>query len=233
MERLDYEREVEKEAKEFLSEHADEVVGQLIDSEEELSDELYERLQENLDRSYTPEDAVYVLENTNDEEDDSGLWAGANDWREEMNIRAVWTYVRNVKSEVDRIYKEISEEFESAREDLDTDGVDYDEKLESLAKSILSLAVDEIIEQVKPGSEEEKEILHEWLRMSKEVGERGGYPLGSSYIDARCGVGFGMPDQYEYVMNDHRIAKQVPHLSEKYKDDVKKYYVEHFGDIPT
>ena len=233
MEKLDYEREVEKEAKEFLSENADDVVKQLVGFEEELSYELrFERLEETLDRSYTPEDAIFVLENSENEETDSGLWEG-KDWRDELSIRAAYTFLNDVRSKVEEIYKEMYVEFESAAEELNPDDEDHEQKLESLAKNILSENTEELIEQVKPGSYEEKEILSEWIRLSKSVGERGGYPLGRSYIDARCGVGFGMPDQYEYVMTDRKVGKQLPHLAGKSRDDVIKYYQDTFGEIPA
>ena len=233
MEILDYEREVEKDAKEFLSEYADEVIGLLKDSEEELSDELrFERLEETLNREYTPEDAIFVLDNSQNEETDSGLWEG-KDWREELNIRAAFTYINDVRSKVEEIYKDAYEEFESAAEELNPDDEDHEQKLESLAKNILSENTEELIEQVKPGSQEEKEILSEWIRLSKNVGTRGSYPLGRSYIDARCGTGYGMPDQYEYVMTDRKVAKQLPHLAGKYRDDVIKYYQDTFGETPA
>ena len=231
MERLDYKREVEKEAKEFLSENADDVVKQLVGFEEELSEDLcYERLNEDLDRSYTPEDAIFVLDNSENEETDSGLWEGVNDWREELNVRAAYTFLNDVRSKVEELYKDVYEEFESAAEELNPDDEDHEQKLESLAKNILSENTEELIEQVKPGSQEEKEILSEWISLSKSVGTRGSYPLGRSYIDARCGVGYGMPDQYEYVMTDKKVAKQLPHLAGKYRDDVIKYYQDTFGE---
>ena len=65
------------------------------------------------------------------------------------------------------------------------------------------------------------------------MGTRGSYPLGGSYIDARCGTGYGMPDQYEYVMTDRKVAKQLPHLAGKYRDDVIKYYQDTFGETPA
>jgi hypothetical protein len=230
-EKLDYEREVEKEAKEFLSEHADDVVKQLVGFEDELSDELrFERLEETLDREYTPEDAIFVLDNSQNEETDSGLWEG-KDWRDELSIRAAFTYINDVRSKVEEIYKEMYEEFESAAEELNPDGEDHEQKLESLAKNTLSENTEKLIEQVKPGSQEEKEILSEWIRLSKNAGTRGSYPLGGSYIDARCGVGFGMPDQYEYVMTDRKVAKQLPHLAGKYRDAIEKYYQDTFGDV--
>ena len=233
MEKLDYEREVEKEAKEFLSENADDVVKQLVGFEEELSYELrFERLEETLDRSYTPEDAIFVLENSENEETDSGLWEG-KDWRDELSIRAAYTFLNDVRSKVEEIYKEMYVEFESAAEELNPDDEDHKQKLESLAKNILYENTEEFIEQVKPGSQEEKEILSEWIRLNKNVGMRGGYPLGESYIDARCGVGFGMPDQYEYVMTDRKVARQLPHLAGKSRDDVIKYYQDTFGEIPA
>lgn len=234
MERLDYYREVEKDAKEFLLENIDEVMESMASGEEELGDELrYEKLQENFDRWYTPEDAIYVLDNSNNEETDSGLWAGVDNWRDELNTRAAYTYITDVRESVDKIYKDAYEEFENAADELNPESDDFDEKQKDLAKSILSPKVEENIEQVESGSEEEREILSEWLRLNREVGMRGGYPLGGSYIDARCGVGFGQPDQYEYVMNDHRVAKQIPHLAGKFRDAVREYFEKTFEKIPA
>ena len=233
MERLDYYREVEKDAKEFLSEYIEELIELVVNGEEDLSDEiLYEKLEEHFDREYTAEDAIYVLDNSHNEETDRGLWEGVHDWREELNIRAAYTYIADVREVVEDIYKNAFEEFQSRVEELDPVSTDFDEKQKEIAMTILSaINIDENIQQVKPGSEEEKEILSEWLKLNHEVGMRGGYPLGGSYIDARCGVGFGMPDQYEYVATDRKVAKQLPHLAGKYSKDVKEYFNKTFDGI--
>ncbi len=228
MERLDYTKEVEKDAKGFISEYVDEFIDMMVNREEEPSDELmYETLSEHLDRSYTPGDAVYILENSENEETDSGLWAGVNDWRRELEIRAAYTYLNDVREVIRSICKDVYKEFIDLVDDIPDEEKD---KETERAKSILSSLVEEETEQVEPGSEEEKEILSEWLRLNKEVGMRGGYPLGSSYIDARCGVGFGMPDQYEYVATDRKVAKQLLHLSGKLRSNIEKYFNETLGD---
>lgn len=228
MERLNYEKVIEKDAKEFISEHIDEFVELLIEREEEPSDELlYGTLEESLDRSYTPEDSIFILNNSENEETDSGLWAGVDDWRRELEIRAAYTYLNDVREEIRSICKEAYDEFiDTVDEDPEYNG----DKETERAKSILSSYVETKIERVEPGSEREKEILSEWIRLNSNVGERGGYPLGGSYIDSRCGVGFGMPDQYEYVQTDRMAAKQLPHLDGKYRNDVRKYFEETFGE---
>ena len=62
--------------------------------------------------------------------------------------------------------------------------------------------------------------------MNQDAGMRGGYPVGSSYIDARCGTGHGMPEVKDYVEFDHEFAQRVPWLSGKYKDVVQNRHDE-------
>ena len=231
MERLDYGEAVEKDAKEFVSEHIDEIAELMVNMEEDLftDDNIEESLNESLDRSYTPEDAIFILDNCENEETDSGLWEGITDWREELEIRAAYTYMNDVREAVESIYKDAYDEFMTDQVD-DSDDESDDSKESEHAKSILNSLTEEEIEQVEPGTEREKEILSEWLRLNRNVGMRGNYPLGGSYIDERCGVGFGMPGQYEYVKTDKVVAKQLPHLAGKYRGDVKKYFLTTFGE---
>ena len=231
MERLDYGEAVEKDAKEFVSEHIDEIAELMVNMEEDLftDDNIEESLNESLDRSYTPEDAIFILDNCENEETDSGLWEGITDWREELEIRAAYTYMNDVREAVESIYKDAYDEFMTDQVD-DSDDESDDGKESEHAKSILNSLTEEEIEQVEPGTEREKEILSEWLRLNRNVGMRGNYPLGRSYIDGRCGVGFGMPDQYEYVKTDRVVGKQLPHLAGKYSNDVKKYFLTTFGE---
>jgi hypothetical protein len=231
MERLDYGEAVEKDAKEFVSEHIDEIAELMVNMEEDLftDDNIEESLDEFLDRPYAPEDAIFVLDNCENEESDSGLWEGIKDWRRELEIRAAYTYINDVRRAVESIYKDAYDEFMTDQVD-DSDDESDDDKESERAKSILNSLTDEKIEQVEPGTEREKEILSEWLRLNRNVGMRGGYPLGGSYIDGRCGVGFGMPEQYIYVKTDRVVGKQLPHLAGKYRDDVEKYFLTTFGE---
>ncbi len=237
MERLDYSKAVEKDAKEFIESNLDEFVEMMVELEGDPTenDGIMETLNNDFDRSYTPEDAIFVLENSKNEETDSGLWAGADGWRRELEIRAAYTYLNDVREEIKSIYEEAFDEYMTdiqVDNSDDSDGKSGDKESER-AKTTLSSYIEDEIEQVQPGSEREKEILSEWIRLNNNVGERGGYPLGSSYIDARCGVGFGMPDQYEYVKTDRKVGKQLPHLDGKYRTDVRKYFEETFGETPT
>ncbi len=233
MEKLNYEKDVEKTAKEFMMDNIDEFIQSLVDDIEDLNDgTIYDILVENQSYiSYTPEDAVFVLQNSKNEETDNGLWEGKNDWREILNIMAVYTHENDVRAKIDEIYKEIYQDFISEIENTDKASESDDAEHKTIAKSIILQYCEEKIEQVKPGTEDEKEILQEWLRINKNVGMRGGYPLGSSYIDARCGVGYGTPEQYEYVETDRKVAKQIPHLSGKYRKEVEEYYRKTFGEL--
>ena len=231
MERLDYGKAVEKDAKEFVSEHIDEIAELMVNMEENLftDNNIEDSLNDFLNRSYTPEDAIFVLDNSENEETDSGLWEGIKDWREELEIRATYTYMNDVREAVESIYKDAYDEFMTDQVD-DSDDESDDSKESERVKSILNSLTEEKIEQVEPGTEREKEILAEWLRLNRNVGMRGGYPLGRSYIDGRCGVGFGTPEQYIYVKTDKVVAKQLPHLAGKYRGDVKKYFLATFGE---
>jgi hypothetical protein len=88
------------------------------------------------------------------------------------------------------------------------------------------------LEPLEPGSDEERHMIVRWLSANAEVGMRGGYPLGSSYIDARCGTGYGMPDQLDYVNLDRELGQRAPHLSGKSSREVETYYEETFGQKP-
>jgi hypothetical protein len=82
---------------------------------------------------------------------------------------------------------------------------------------------------VAQGSNEEERLLLLWLQKGRGR-TRGGYPLGHSYIDARCGNGLGMPEELDYVRLDHEVSARCPHLSGKYRPEIVKYFDEvHMG----
>jgi len=69
-------------------------------------------------------------------------------------------------------------------------------------------------------------MIERYLALGGNASLWDGYPCGSSYIDSRCGVGFGMPEIHDYVEYDHMIAKAIPEIDGKSKNDVKKYLEE-------
>ena len=157
IEKLYYEGEVDKDAKRFLSEHADEIVELLNKSEERLSVGLRtKKLVEDLDRSYTPEDAVFVLENSNHEETDMEL-RGDKDWKDYLNTRASFAYNHDVLSRLDALYTQIyyafltkCEETEGLKLYAKLNDEEYNAKMKEIAKFTLSEYTEEILKQVEP-----------------------------------------------------------------------------------
>ena len=220
---VDYEKDVEDEAKDFLSEYKDDL-KRAIKEEKEFDrndiEVLDDAFHENItDRAYSPEDAVFILEHCDNEETDSGLWEG-QDWRDELSTRAAFSFSSDVWFKCEQIYNEIKEEYESQRNTEDEDSEENDKLLDQLFEQYTSTK----LEPVKQFSREEKELIERWLRLNENASLWGGYPVGSSYIDARCGSGHGMPDIKDYVDFDREFAQRVPHLNGKHRDTVKKYY---------
>lgn len=85
-------------------------------------------------------------------------------------------------------------------------------------------------EPIEPNSEEERKALLSWLWAS-DRSNRGSYPLGSSYIDARCGYMYGT-SEHAYVTFDNELGLLLPHLRGKYANDVKAYWDRNYG-VPT
>jgi hypothetical protein len=204
-----------------------------------------------VDRAYTLQDAAFIVENCDELEEDRGLWEGLEPI-EAVKAQAAWSYGNDVHAEVKRLYEELFEKFEDIRDDLDDrhselqaiqddhagsgpDGtltLEEDTELQSLGAALDELAADSAwqwlvnrgkLEPCVPGSDDEAFVLRTWLRLNEQAGLRGGYPLGGSYIDARCGVGYGMPDQKDYVDFDDMAGKRVPHLYGANREQVEAY----------
>jgi hypothetical protein len=116
---------------------------------------------------------------------------------------------------------------------LDNDGEpSYDELRQAFRSAVAQAEIATMIknskpEPIEPGSEEERRELLEWLRAGRNS-SRGGYPLGGSYIDARCGHEYGTPE-HAYVSSDNELGARLPHLRGKYARDVKAYWDETYG----
>jgi len=161
-------------------------------------DELFEIMEEHVFNFlyYSTLDAAYVLEHSRNVEDDEGLWNG-QDPADALRTQAIFTTINDLRESMQEIHESISEDD------------DYRESLRDMEP------------EIEPGSIQEREQLSLWLRKSTEVGIRGGYPLGSSYIDSRCGYCF-TGDRW-YINFDHEVASRLPHWAGKYRHEIKEY----------
>lgn len=226
---VNYHREVESDAQMVISDHADEI-AKIIVAGEDLDDnsqdfDFSQVVHESVtDRGYTLEDAAFVIDNCVNEESDSGLWDGAGDLREQISVMAAYSYSNDVQAEVSELFDEIKTEYEFRESDKNWEGTEDDEEAkEKLAAEIIDEYCNPKNKPVEKGSEDEKDLLVSWCKANDKAGFRGGYPLGQSYIDSRCGTGFGQPDQLDYINFDHEVAARVPHLKGKYRCDVLVY----------
>lgn len=226
---VDYDDEVLKDSVGFLIDHEEMIVKALAkgaDFDYNEIDDLDSAWHENIvDRGYTSEDAAFVLANCKEEETDSGLWEG-KDAKDALQCQAAYSYGNDCWWKTTELYDAMKERFESLINDQDHDK-DRDEPgvRAAEAQQVFDVFRDEYntdLSPVEKGSEEEKSLVGQWLRMAYDAGGFwSGYPVGSAYIDARCGVGFGMPDVYDFVQFDHLLAKRVPWLDGKRREEVR------------
>lgn len=239
---VNYDDEVRKEAIDFIEEFMDDVVEALKNGDDylldgNLDDTFFEII---TDRSYTLSDAAFVIENSNNVEEDSGLWEG-KDPQDAIETQAAFTYSNDVHAKVEEIYEDLKSTYddnygevydelmEKHKDDVkaDPDDDDYDatDDAEEAAVVFTKEYFEEEYGNTVPVVTDKKEqifMIEKYLIMANTV-SRGGYPVGGSYIDSRCGVGFGMPKEYDYVEYDHEIARAIPAIRGLYKEDVTKY----------
>jgi hypothetical protein len=239
---VDYSDEVRKEAVDFIEEVMDDVIESLKNGEEYLLDgDLNDRFFECVtDRSYTLSDAAFVIDNSNNVETDSGLWEG-KDPQDAIETQAAFTFSNDVNSDVEEIYEDLKSTYddnygevydelmEEHKDDVKADPDDDDYDATEDAEEAAILFTKEYFESeygntvpVVTDKKEQIFMIERYLTMANTV-SRGGYPVGGSYIDSRCGIGFGMPNEYDYVEYDHKIARAIPAIRGMYKEDVKKY----------
>jgi hypothetical protein len=187
------------------------------------------------DRGYTPKDAIYILKACKEEETDSGIWEGLDDWRAELSARAAYSFSNDVWFKMEEIYNELKDDYEAqyteateeketlAKKGDDDDDVDEDALKEAVVDQILKDYSAEFVIEPVTNRKEQIHLIKQWFEMGTKAGWMSGYPLGSSYIDIRCGTGHGMPDTKDYIEIDHELAKKIPAISGKYKSDVDEY----------
>jgi hypothetical protein len=217
---MDYDSEVEDEARDFLIENEEMIVKALYEDADwdyndidDLDCYWHETI---VDRGYSIEDAAYILDNCHEEETDSGIWEGL-DARDAMSARAAYSYSNDVWFKCEEFYNGIKERMQEMLDDGDV----QEEQEAQAAFDEFKSEYDKTVLPVEKDSEEELSLIRQWLRMNADAGMCGGYPVGGSYIDSCCGTGHGMPDVKDYVDFDHEFAKKVPWLSGKYKEVVQ------------
>ena len=235
---MNYQKDVEQEAIDFLINHDEDVKESLKNGESWdrndiswLDDSWHSAI---VDKSYTPSDAVYILENCENEETDKGLYGGDNaDWRDIISTLAAYSYSNDVWFEAEELYNELKEEFENQQSELEEKS-NTEEKAEtdSNERDIDDKAVNQVwnafVNKYAPKFEpvtdplEEYNLLTKWIEMGNKAGEFwNGNPLGDSYIDIRYDTGYGMPDVKDFVDFDHEVAHKLPNIVGKYKVDIE------------
>lgn len=259
---MDYNIEVEKDAYAFLSDIEEDIKEAILNGEEDVSNirceisgygEIQDAFFESVtDRSYTIEDAAFVIANCENEETDTGLW-GYKEIGDAMQTCAALSYGNDVWAKVVEVYEGLYDDFEPSYIVVDEDGnrhdgckeVDFSE--EEDAQGYINYDVepedregleviegrgnidelwheyeaDFIAEPVEVGSTEELQVLRQWVRLAKKAGTWGGYPLGSVYIDSRCGTGYSMPEVKDFYDFDAIARQKVPGMVGKYGDAIK------------
>lgn len=244
---VNYDSEVEKEAVDFIDNLMDEFLEAMENDENYFIDgDIQDRLFEDVtDRSYTITDAAFVIENSSNPESDRGLWDG-KDPAEALETQAAFTFSNDVSSKVEEIYEDVKskydDEFQRIRdeleekhtddEDADSDDDDYDstddarEAAKRFAKEYFDGAYGESSIPVLKLTGDKIRLLERYLRLGEGASLWSGYPCGSSYIDSRCGVGYGMPEIHDYVECDHEVAQAIPDVRGKNQYEIKKYLEE-------
>ena len=240
---VDYYDEVRKEAVDFIEEVMDEVAESLKNGEDYLLDgDVEDRFFECVtDRSYTLSDAAFVIDHSNNVETDSGLWEGMPP-KEAIEAQAAFTFSNDVHSKVEEIYEDLKSTYDDnygevyddlmerhkndVKADPDDDDYDATEDAEEAAVVFTKEYFEEEYGNSIPVVTDKKEqifMIERYLTLKDNASLWGGYPVGGSYIDSRCGVGFGMPTIHDYVEYDHEIARAIPAIRGMYREDVKKY----------
>ncbi len=221
-----YDDEIEQEAADFITEQREMLLDAVISgadfdyNEIENLDQVWH--ESIVDRSYTAEDAIYILDNCENEEDGMDF---PSDYRDGLSMRAAYSFGNDVWFKTVQFYNEIKERFnELMAEDENNDPTEMANQAFNEFESREGPAS---ITPVERDSDNERRQLGEWLNLGKAVsGFWFGYPLGSAYIDSRCGSGHGMPDVKEFVDFDHETAKRVPWMAGKRKEEVQDRFDE-------
>ena len=254
---MDYKHDVNTDAYDFLNEIEADIKEAIINGEEDISEidcsesgygEIRDYFHEAVvDRSYSIEDAAFVIANCENQETDTGLWEG-RDMEEAMQVCAAYSYGADVWEEAERIYDELRDEFEPSWKVVDDAGDDVKEfddeddandwmndndihdgagfevtegrgNIDELWKNY---EADNTVDEIETGGMDELFVLKRWAKMAEKSCTWGGYQWGSVYIDARCGTGYSMPDVRDFYEYDMIARHKLPSMTGKYIDAVKE-----------
>jgi hypothetical protein len=101
--------------------------------------------------------------------------------------------------------------------------IEEEARLQQVAEEVFDAWMKENTPQPITDPAEQKKLLECWIRLSNNAGLWGGYPLGHSYIDDRCGAGYGMIEVKDFVDFDHEVALKIPLLRGKQKREIAAY----------
>jgi hypothetical protein len=264
---MDYNKDVEEDAFDFLSDIEADIKDAIINGETDISEIVCDKTgycdirdafhEAVVDRSYSIEDAAFVIANCEEEETDTGIWEG-QEMHQAMQACAAYSYGNDVWVEVERVYDEMVEEFEPSYIVVDADGnrhpgnPEKDFPEEEDAQNFIRWEVEqtdqkglEVIEgrgnidklwqdykddnttqPIETGGRDELFALQRWVKLNAKAGTWGGYPLGSVYIDTRCGIGYSMPDVKDFYDCDRITRLQLPSMTGKYVEAVKERIAE-------
>ena len=264
---MEYQNDVNTDAFDFLDEIEADIKEAIINGEEDVSeircDETgYGYIQDYfhesvIDRSYSIEDAAFVIANCENEETDTGIWEGL-EMHEAMQACAAYSYGNDVWEEVRDQYEGLADEYEPSWKVVDgvgddvrngEDAAEFDDEddaenwiTENDADGEEGYEVvegrgniDEVwqqwaagytVDEIETGGMDELFVLKRWVLMAERAGTWGGYPLGSVYIDARCGTGYSMPDVKDFYDYDVIARHKLPSMTGNYVDAVKERIAE-------
>jgi hypothetical protein len=226
---MDYQKDVENDARSFIADHEDMIVDALVnngDFDYNDMDNLDQEWHDDIiDRSYTLMDAAAILEECQNQETDYGLWE-RQEPSQAVIIQATYSYANDVWEKCSALYTELQNRFEDSLDQQSPDGgTDETALAKQVFKEFCDEQTKEAIVPVVEGSPEEKTLIEKWFRLADVAGPFwSGYPVGESYIDARCGSGHGMPDVKDFVDFDHEFALRCPWLAGEYKQVVQQRY---------
>lgn len=224
---MDYQDDIEQEARDFIQGIRDDVVGAMVEGHEwdrNDIDNLDESFDESItDRAYTLQDAAYIIAECENEETDSGLWEGQQP-EDAIQTKAAFSFSLDVWFKCEEMYKELIDTYEEAVEERDKKEGDATDQ--ELAQSVFDAWEREQTTEPVEDKQEQKRLIERWLHLNEDAGWFGGYPVGSSYIDARCGSGHGMPNIKDFVDFDHEIALKIPAIQGMRKGQVQAHLEE-------